>query len=329
MFIGCSLHSPLDILPMQNMPTLDDLKQQDLTVLRNNAVPLHNLPENIVSLFFTAQDLDKIHFLVWLPSGNGESFGKIYSRQYLPDLAAQERFLPNPALHYLKAFESISALDFESISKHSGSQGSGSQGRSPNFKNDVKTFYGLSEDGDLFDMATGKMLRHGCVIGAHIFQLCWQTSLSAVSSFQITDINHVRNALLLYKPVEDAFDRARLCIDVKGQTMRFRLLDEMLRTTKLTDRAVVLRKAAKLQIPLTPAEMALTTTFGDLDGRELFFPRGCSHRPSKRLLALHGCAALLFARANYEVPVTSVPDLDQDMSVSDDLRTQVTLKLLK
>jgi hypothetical protein len=327
MFIGCGLHSPLYILPMQNMLTLDDLKQQDLTVLRNDAMPLHNLPRNTVSLFFSAQDLDRIHFLVWLPSENGKFFGKIYSGQYLPDPTAQERFLPNPALYYLKAFESISALDFESISKHSRSQDSGSQGRSPNFKNDVKTFYGLSGDGDLFDMATGKKLRHGCVIGTHIFQLCWQTSLSIVSSF--TDINHVRNALLLYKPVEDAFDRARLCIDVKGQTMWFRLLDEMLQATKLTDRAVVLRKAAKLQILLTAAEMALTTTFGDLDGRELFFPRGCIQRPSKQLLALHGCAALLFARANYEVPVTSVPDLDQDMSVSDDLQTQVTLKHFK
>jgi hypothetical protein len=218
----------------------------------------------------------------------------------------------------------MSALDFESITKHS--QGSGSQGRSPKFKNAVKTFYGLSGDGDLFDMATGKNLRHGSVIGAHIFQLRWQTSLSSVTS--LTDINHVRNALLLYKPVEEAFDRARLCIEVKGQTMRFRLLDEVLRTTKLTDRAVILRKAAKLEIPLTPAEMALKTTFGDLDGRELFFPQGCSHRPSKRLLALHGRAALLFARANYEVPETSVPYLDQDMNVSDDLQTQVTLERL-
>jgi hypothetical protein len=78
MFIGPGLDSPLDILPMQNMPTLDDLKKKDLTVLRNNAIPLHNLPDNIVSHFFTAQDLDKIHFLVWLPSENRGSFGQIY-----------------------------------------------------------------------------------------------------------------------------------------------------------------------------------------------------------------------------------------------------------
>jgi hypothetical protein len=75
MFISPDLHSPLDILPMQNMLTLDDLKQQDFAVLRTEASQPNDLPVDAVGNFFSAQDLDKIHFLVWLPPANGEFFG--------------------------------------------------------------------------------------------------------------------------------------------------------------------------------------------------------------------------------------------------------------
>jgi hypothetical protein len=220
----------------------------------------------------------------------------------------------------------MSALGFHDVTRYS--QGSGNPRRSPTFKLDVKNFYGLIGDNNLFDMATGKELRHGSVIAAHIFQFRWWRSLPLLTS--LTEINDVRNALLLYKPVEDAFDRARLCIDADGQTMRFCLLDETLRTTKLADRAATLRKLAKLEIPTTPAEIALEETFGDLDGREVFFPQACSNRPSKRLLALHRRAALLFAHATYEVPETLVPYLHRGTteSVSDDMRTKIALDRL-
>jgi len=78
MFIGPDLHCPLDILPMQSMPTLDDLKKQDLAILRIEANQPNNLPVSAVCDFFSVQDLDRIHFLVWLPPANGESFGPIY-----------------------------------------------------------------------------------------------------------------------------------------------------------------------------------------------------------------------------------------------------------
>ena len=79
MFIGPNLHSPLYILPMQNM-TLDDLKNQDLSLLYKSAVPSHYLTGAIVSEYFGAQDSTRgtIHFLVWLPPVKGESFGRIY-----------------------------------------------------------------------------------------------------------------------------------------------------------------------------------------------------------------------------------------------------------
>jgi hypothetical protein len=91
---------------------------------------------------------------------------------------------------------------------------------------------------------------------------------------------------------------------------------------KLYDRAITLCKVAKIKFPPTQVEMELTTTFGDLDGREVCFPEGCSNQPSKQLLALHACTALLYAKARYSVPDTSVLYLDQEMSVSDDLHTE-------
>lgn len=215
------------------------------------------------------------------------------------------------------------ALGFENVTN--GSQGS--QGRSPNFKDDVKLFYGLPKHGDLFDMATGQTLRHGSVIGAHIFQWRWRSSLPLLSSF--TNIDHVRNALLLYKPVEDAFDRARLCVEVNGESLRFRLLDEAYQMVRLSDRAAELRKKGNPNAGMmTQAEMAMTATFGDLDGRELFFPQGCTNRPSKRLLVLHARASLLFAKVNYLVPEACILRLDREMSVSSDPITSDALQKL-
>ena len=78
MYIGANLHSPLDILPMQAMPTLDDLKKQDLSALRTMAHQQKDLPSDIVSDFFSAQDLDKIHFLVWLPPADRECCDQIH-----------------------------------------------------------------------------------------------------------------------------------------------------------------------------------------------------------------------------------------------------------
>ena len=75
MFIGPDLQSSLVILPMRNMPTLDDLKKQDLAVLRTEAYQLNDLPVETVCDLFSVQDLGRVHFLVWLPPANGEPFG--------------------------------------------------------------------------------------------------------------------------------------------------------------------------------------------------------------------------------------------------------------
>jgi hypothetical protein len=78
MFIGPNFTFPLEILPMQTMPTLDELKKQDLTALCTMTQQQNNLPSNTVSNFFSAQGLDKTHFLVWLPPQDCEFFGQVY-----------------------------------------------------------------------------------------------------------------------------------------------------------------------------------------------------------------------------------------------------------
>jgi hypothetical protein len=57
------------------MPTLDELKEQNLADLHKMAQQPSNRPTNEVSEFFSLQDLDGIHFLVWLPPANCELLG--------------------------------------------------------------------------------------------------------------------------------------------------------------------------------------------------------------------------------------------------------------
>ena len=58
---------------------------------------------------------------------------------------------------------------------------------------------------NLDNMATGERFCHVSVIGPHISQHRWWRALPFLTS--LTDIDDPHNSLLLYKPVEDAFDR--------------------------------------------------------------------------------------------------------------------------
>jgi len=191
----------------------------------------------------------------------------------------------------------MQALDFENVTNASHARDSG-------FKDRLKSEYGLPESSKsgMFDMATGKCFHPGCVITAHIFQYRWRRFLPILSSF--ADINDTSNGLLLYKPVEWAFDRAKLCIEINNMdTMAFHLLDQGIRDVKLTDQATTLRKGAKHERELVGIEIDLQTKFGDLDGQKVQFPPDSTMRPSRRLLALHAYAAwLTFKSLNPDSP---------------------------
>jgi hypothetical protein len=133
------------------------------------------------------------------------------------------------------------------------------------------------------------------VIASHIFQHRWRLTLPFLSQIlDIKDVNDVRNGLFLYKPVEWAFDRAKIFIEMNETvtgSMLFRLLDQDLRDVKLADKASELRMEGKRERPPVGREASLQTTFGDLDGQNLHFPPNSDMRPSKRLLAIHAYAA--------------------------------------
>jgi hypothetical protein len=169
-------------------------------------------------------------------------------------------------------------------------------------------------------MATGRQFPSSLVVAAHIFQREWQDSLPQVT--QLKNIDDTCNGLLLYNPVEKAFDAAKLCIKVKsGGKMIFCLLDEDLRKLELTEYARRLRDKAGKGEGLSKEEIGLGITFGELDGKELHFPVGVQMRPSRRLLNLHAVAAHM-AGNNAQI-------CDVDLDVSDDESARTMLSILK
>lgn len=200
-----------------------------------------------------------------------------------------------------------------------------SQSRTPaqaEFKRRLKLEYHQPVNGNLFDMATGTSLPHGSVIAAHIFQHKWGKALLQFTS--MTNINDPCNGLLLYKPVEWAFDRAKICVEVKsGDKMTFRLLDEDLRDTLLVDKACHLRDERGGGNQPPKGEENLRMTFGDLDEQPLKFPEGTVMRPSKRLLGLHAASARKTAQARE--PLRRIKEVAYDTSDDETTKNAITI----
>jgi hypothetical protein len=66
------MKSPLEILPLKTVPTLEYLKGQDLAELRKGARKPDGLAEIPVGEFFGPQVSGGVHFLVWLPPRDRE-----------------------------------------------------------------------------------------------------------------------------------------------------------------------------------------------------------------------------------------------------------------
>ena len=178
------------------------------------------------------------------------------------------------------------------------------------FKNILQVEYDQPDQGDLFDMATGRYLSRNLVLPVHIFLYKWRHRISYYST--IDNVDDVRNGLLLCRPVEWAFNRAKVCIEVDDAGMMlFRLLDHDLSDVKLFDEACELRRESGEQP--TGNEEDLQMTFGDLDGREVLFPTGSKNRPSPRLLGIHAVAAWIVTRSyacDSELPIPKINALD-------------------
>jgi hypothetical protein len=232
----------------------------------------------------------------------------------VPDLTASERFpAPLPQLLADTALlEQI--LDFKSVTRKSERSE-----KRVKFKKELKRAYGDVHNGNLFDMATGTYLPCDDVCASHIFQHRWGKFLPIFTKLE--NINDVHNGLFLYKPVEVAFDDAQISIRAKNGKIRFHLLDEDIRHVTLLNRAVELRRNAKVDKELQEEELLLgSLTFGDLDGQELHFPPGMTIRPSKRLLAIYAYASWREAKKKGYTSAST-----PDVSISDDASTRACL----
>ena len=167
------------------------------------------------------------------------------------------------------------------------------------------TEYHQPNNGDVFDMATGRYFPLSDVMASHIFLYRWCHRITRYTSF--SDINDVRNGLLLYKPVAWALRHAKMCIEVGNMgVMTFCLLDENLQDVMLADMASELQNASPCGHQ--PGSIGDETTFGDLDGREVQFPQQSTTRPSKRLLGIHAIAAWVAAKSETRHFDTPVPE---------------------
>jgi hypothetical protein len=165
------------------------------------------------------------------------------------------------------------------------------------FRNDLKTQYNQLDDGNLFNIATGLCLLYTIIVAVHIFQYRWQDSLSQFTT--LTNINNIHNGLLLYKPVEWAFDQAKLYIEVnskKDMEMTFHLLNQDLYDIQLTDKSCEIQCNHGYGNGHLEAEYNLEMTFGNLNGQLLKFSMSVTMWPSKQLLGLHANAAQLTAQ---------------------------------
>ena len=65
--IGEHYQQNLEILPLQRILTLNQLRKEDLTQLRHGAQQFNRLADVSVDKFFGPRGQDRIHCIVWLP----------------------------------------------------------------------------------------------------------------------------------------------------------------------------------------------------------------------------------------------------------------------
>jgi len=143
------------------------------------------------------------------------------------------------------------------------------------------------------------------VIGAHIFKREWAHDAPLLVG--IDNVDKARNCLLLFKPIEEAFDTSRICFLKSTSTEEFELtiLDPNLREEtllqscmKFVDTGNCMKlEMTREQVVAELSEMLTIDgrlmTFGDLEGRHLIC-KGKS-RPYKRCLNFHAVRARKYA----------------------------------
>ncbi|KAF0688196.1 Aste57867_20171 [Aphanomyces stellatus] len=141
------------------------------------------------------------------------------------------------------------------------------------------------------------------VTGAHLFRLSNEYLSNCM--MQISDIDDVRNGLLLFKPLEHAFDHFQISFiyDDHDDCFYLKLFDPSIGSTPLVD---LMRDPNQIQVLMDainrakkPCKFDPQTTFGDLEGKPLKLDK--LNRPYNRCLNLQARLAYTKAMKNQDI----------------------------
>ncbi|KAI3658796.1 hypothetical protein MP638_002596 [Amoeboaphelidium occidentale] len=153
---------------------------------------------------------------------------------------------------------------------------------------------------------------------AHIFQKLWASRIDMVG---LDDVNHVRNLLLLFRPIEVHFDRGDLIFMWDEQTKQHtcRILNPRIKTLSIDD------EADNLCGPAVADKTGMT--FGDLEGKVLD-TNNSNHMPYKRCLAFHAQIATTAAASKKWVNLDDYPISPSAWSDLEDEKKEIILNWL-
>ncbi|KAG2760382.1 hypothetical protein Pcac1_g27649 [Phytophthora cactorum] len=158
---------------------------------------------------------------------------------------------------------------------------------------------GINQNGDsmLLCMVMNVALPSSVVIASHIFRR--EHDHLKGHFVQIADIDDVRNGLLLFKPIESAFDDLDISFLVdKRDQFTLKMFNSDIKAHLLVDRLTQQQwdelgcgslpthwrtSTSPIYAPNAP-QFNVLTTFGELDGKTLRFPSGSTLRPFRRCL---------------------------------------------
>jgi hypothetical protein len=164
--------------------------------------------------------------------------------------------------------------------------------RAIHFKRDLCAYYQCSRPEGIRCMLLNITFPASVVTASHLFRR--SNEYLSLAIMQIADIDDVRNGLLLFKPVEHAFDKFQISFLYDKATDRFflKVFDTSIRNETLIS---FIQDPNQLKALLDTRSCTFDpcTTFGDLDGKPLVFET--LDRPYKRCLNLQ--ARLAYAKA--------------------------------
>ncbi|DBB00070.1 TPA: hypothetical protein ACH3X1_013926 [Trebouxia sp. C0004] len=192
-----------------------------------------------------------------------------------PDLTARIAYLEQQR----QLDDGLARKLYDNVFRYSESKISKSTNRK--LKGRLKAAYGKTVQGKLVCMLTSEALPSKTVIAAHLYKSSWAVFVELALGF--SDIDDVRNGLLLWKPIEHAFDTAQMCFtyDTHSNSFVARVLNSALLTEKLSSYG---QRVMGASWAAPSSARAMTLTFADIDKEALSFPLGCEVRPYRRVL---------------------------------------------